>query len=89
LFYSLVCGKLRPQLLERVHQDVESNFRTYTRALLGIAGGLHRSREMRSLFADLVERCLEPWHAARWTHSDLRLFLAAYTQAALEMDALR
>ncbi|KAF4522072.1 hypothetical protein B566_EDAN004055 [Ephemera danica] len=85
----LVCAKARPLLLDRTFQDVESNFRSYTRAILSIAGGLHRSREMRGLFADLVEKCLEPWHSAHWTHPDLKNFLSAYTQSALEMDILR
>lgn len=83
-----MCAKVRPLLLEKVYQDVESNFKTYTRAILGISYGLHRSREMRMLFVDLVEKCLEPWYSANWLRADLTIFLSAYTQSALEMIAL-
>ncbi|XP_065343228.1 acidic fibroblast growth factor intracellular-binding protein isoform X1 [Cloeon dipterum] len=87
--FSLVCTKVKPQMLEKVFQDVENNFKTYTRAILGISCGLHRSREMRTLFIDMVEKCLEPWYAAHWSRADLSIFLEAYTYSALEMDALR
>jgi Acidic fibroblast growth factor binding (FIBP). len=88
-FFSLVCQKLKPQLLERAYQELDSNFRSYTRALVGLACNLHRSREVRSLFLELVERCLEPWKQVSWSHTDLRNFLASYFQCALEMDVLR
>ncbi|XP_066999977.1 acidic fibroblast growth factor intracellular-binding protein [Anabrus simplex] len=85
----LVCHRLRPQLLERTHQELESNFRSYSRALVGLACNLHRTRELRQLFLELVERCLEPWRQANWTLTDLSHFLSAYMQCALEMDVLR
>lgn len=85
----LVCQKLKPQLLERSYQELDANFRSYTRALVGLACNLHRSRELRSLFLELVERCLEPWRQVSWSHTDLRNFLASYFQCALEMDVLR
>ncbi|KAJ9595720.1 hypothetical protein L9F63_013083 [Diploptera punctata] len=81
--------QLKPQLLERSYQELEANFRSYTRALVGLACNLHRSRELRSLFLELVERCVEPWRQVYWSHTDLRNFLAAYVQCALEMDVLR
>lgn len=87
--FSLVCQKLKPQLLERSYQELDANFRSYTRALVGLACNLHRSRELRSLFLELVERCLEPWRQVSWSHTDLRNFLACYFQCALEMDVLR
>jgi hypothetical protein len=86
---SLVCQKLKPQLLERSYQELDANFRSYTRALVGLACNLHRSRELRALFLELVERCLEPWRQVAWSHTDLRNFLASYLQCALEMDVLR
>lgn len=89
VFFSLVCQKLKPQLLERAYQELDANFRSYTRALVGLACNLHRSRELRSLFLELVERCLEPWKQVSWSHTDLRNFLASYCQCALEMDVLR
>ncbi|XP_033213423.1 acidic fibroblast growth factor intracellular-binding protein [Belonocnema kinseyi] len=85
----LVCIKLKPTLLDRSYQELEANFRSYSRAILGIGCNLHRSRELRFFFYELVERCVEPWRQVNWTHSDLRNFLAAYTQCALDMDVLR
>lgn len=85
----LVCFKLKPMLLDRSYQELDINFRSYSRAILGIGCNLHRSRELRFFFLELVERCIEPWRQVNWTHSDLRNFLAVYTQCALDMDVLR
>lgn len=38
---------------------------------------------------DLVERCIEPWRQAHWSHSDLTNFLAVYTSSAHELDVFR
>ncbi|XP_018398035.1 PREDICTED: uncharacterized protein LOC108776035 [Cyphomyrmex costatus] len=85
----LVCLKLKPMLLDRSYQELDINFRSYSRAILCIGCNLHRSRELRFFFLELVERCIEPWRQVNWTHSDLRNFLAIYTQCALDMDVLR
>ncbi|GLH00479.1 Acidic fibroblast growth factor intracellular-binding protein, putative [Gryllus bimaculatus] len=85
----LVCARLRPQLLERTLAELDTNFRSYSRALVSLACNMHRTRELRLLFIELVERCLEPWRLANWSLADLRNFLATYTQCALEMDVLR
>lgn len=85
----LVCIRLKPALLERSYQELEINFRTYSRALIGLACNLHRSRELRCLFLELVERCLEPWRQVSWSQTDLRHFLSAYSQCAMEMDVFR
>ncbi|NP_001153419.1 fibroblast growth factor (acidic) intracellular binding protein [Nasonia vitripennis] len=85
----LVCIKLKPMLLERIYQDMDLNFRTYSRAIIGIACNLHRTRELRFFFYELVEKCIEPWRQASWSHTDLRNFLAVFTQCALDMDVLR
>ncbi|XP_045529351.1 acidic fibroblast growth factor intracellular-binding protein isoform X1 [Pieris brassicae] len=87
--FSLVCMRLKPKLLEKSYQELELNFRVYTRALVGVACNLHRARELRSLFIDLLERCIEPLRAGGWPKSDLSQFLAAYEQCALQMDVLR
>lgn len=76
-------------LLERSYQDLESNFRTYSRALIGVGLNLNRSRELRFFFLELVERLIEPWRQINWSHTDLRNFLGAYLQCALDMDVLR
>lgn len=87
--YSLVCIKLKPMLLERSFQEIDTNFRSYTRAILGIGCNLHRTRDLRFFFLELVERCIEPWRQVNWTHADLRNFMSIYTQCALDMDVLR
>jgi hypothetical protein len=76
-------------LLEKVYQELDLNFRTYSRAIIGIACNLHRTRELRFFFLELVERCIEPWRQVNWSHTDLRHFLATFTQCALDMDVLR
>ncbi|XP_011497797.1 PREDICTED: acidic fibroblast growth factor intracellular-binding protein [Ceratosolen solmsi marchali] len=85
----LVCIKLKPMLLERIYQELDLNFRTYSRAIIGIACNLHRTRELRFFFLELVERCIEPWRQVNWSHTDLRNFLGTFTQCALDMDVLR
>ncbi|KOB66061.1 Acidic fibroblast growth factor intracellular binding protein, partial [Operophtera brumata] len=60
----------------------------YTRALVGLACNLHRGRELRSLFIDLLERCIEPLRLGSWPKTDLAQFLCAYEQCALQMDVL-
>ncbi|XP_077302979.1 acidic fibroblast growth factor intracellular-binding protein [Arctopsyche grandis] len=85
----LVCMKLRPKLLEKSYQELELNFRAYTRGLIGVACNLHRARELRSLFLDLVEKCIEPFRSGGWSLTDLEQLLIAYEQCALQMDSLR
>ncbi|XP_063392399.1 acidic fibroblast growth factor intracellular-binding protein isoform X2 [Cydia fagiglandana] len=85
----LICMRLKPKLLEKSYQELELNFRLYTRALVGLACNLHRGRELRSLFIDLLERCVEPLRAGGWPRTDLAQFLSAYEQCALQMDVLR
>ncbi|XP_075217491.1 acidic fibroblast growth factor intracellular-binding protein [Lycorma delicatula] len=85
----LVSHRLKPKLLERAYQELESNFRMYSRALIGLACNLHRTRELRCMFLELVERCIEPWRQISWTETDLSNFLSAYTSCAIEMDVFR
>ncbi|RZF48414.1 hypothetical protein LSTR_LSTR007581 [Laodelphax striatellus] len=85
----LVCQRLKPKVLERTFVELESNFRTYSRAIVYIGANLNHTRELRSLFVDLIERFIEPWRQSGLTQSDLNAFLSAYTSCALEMDALK
>ena len=73
------------RLTEKIYADVESSFKTHSRALVAMAGSLNRSRELRSFFVDLVERCVEPLKQARWTSRDLRIFLDYYTPAGVQL----
>lgn len=49
---------------------------------------LHRPREMRNLFVELSQ-ILDAWKQNGWNSQELEMFLVAYQQCALEMDALR
>ena len=73
------------RLTEKIYADVESSFKSHSRALVAMAGSLNRSRELRSFFVDLVERCVEPLKQARWTSRDLRIFLDFYTPAGVQL----
>lgn len=81
----LVCSQLKGRLTDKIYSDMESSFKTHSRSLVLLAGNLNRSRELRSLFVDLVERCVEPLRQARWTSRDLRLFLDYYTPAGVQL----
>lgn len=76
-------------MLDKVYQELDVNFRLYARAIISIASNLHRTRELRFFFLELIERCIEPWRQVNWSHTDLRNFLSAFTQAALDMDVMR
>jgi len=81
----LVCSQLKGRLTDKIYADVESSFKTHSRSLVAMAGSLNRSRELRSFFVDLVERCVEPLKQARWTSRDLRVFLDYYTPAGVQL----
>ncbi|KAL1139595.1 hypothetical protein AAG570_006577 [Ranatra chinensis] len=85
----LVCVRLKPELLDKAYVELEYNFRTYSRAIISLACNLHRSRELKGLFIELVERCIEPWRAVSWTVNDLTSFLSAYKLCTLQLDVLR
>ena len=78
------CLFYKGKLTDRVYADVELSFKIHSRALVALAANLNRSRELRSLFVDLVER-VEPFRAARWTSRDLRLFLDVYTPVGTQL----
>uniref|UniRef100_A0A069DT76 Putative acidic fibroblast growth factor intracellular-binding protein n=1 Tax=Panstrongylus megistus TaxID=65343 RepID=A0A069DT76_9HEMI len=85
----LVCSKLRPELLDKAYQELEFNFKNYSRSIITIGCNLHRTRELRMLFVELVEKCIDPWRQVSWSVSDLTAFLDAYTHCALQLDCLR
>ncbi|XP_033342083.2 acidic fibroblast growth factor intracellular-binding protein [Megalopta genalis] len=84
-----VCSKLESILPERSQREVENNFRSYSRAILGLGCNLHRSRDLRFFFLELVEKCVEPWRQSNCSHTDLKNFLTIYTQCGLDMPVLR
>lgn len=76
---------LRPTFLQKYYNDLDSNFKFYSRAILGLAAALHRTREMRNLFIELSQ-IIELWKQGGWTIQELELFLNAFTKCALELD---
>lgn len=73
-------------LPERVLVNLDSNFRTLSKTIVGIANGLNHSRESRDIFIDLYEKMLEPSLQYQWSCEDLQKVLTAYKQTALQMD---
>lgn len=90
LYYcSLVAIRLRPSLLDRAYQELDNNFKSYWRALISIATNLHRNKELRDLFVDLVDKLIEPWKCNNWQIDQVRLFLPAITQSVLDLEVSR
>ncbi|XP_025104299.1 acidic fibroblast growth factor intracellular-binding protein-like isoform X2 [Pomacea canaliculata] len=73
-------------LPERVYMHIDSNFRTLSKTIIGIANGLNHSRESRDIFIDLYEKLIEPCLQNQWSFSDLQMVLTAYKDTALQMD---
>lgn len=88
-FKHLVCAKLKPELLDKAYQELEINFRSYARSIISIGCSLHRSREVKCLFLDLYEKCIEPWRQISWTPHDLTIFLSSFKNSALQLDCFR
>ncbi|XP_055613327.1 acidic fibroblast growth factor intracellular-binding protein [Uranotaenia lowii] len=85
----LVTMRLKPTMLERTYQEVDSNFRSYWRSIITIAINLHRTRELRQLFLELTERLIEPWKQNNWPKEQAALFLKCITQSVLDMEVPR
>lgn len=84
----MVAFRMKSLLPQKLYSELDSSFRSYTRAILTLAVSLHRVRELRNLFLELSQ-ILDLWKQAGWTAKDLELFFNIYTQSALEMDILR
>jgi len=76
---SYTLGALRLKIADRSYKDIESNFKSYTRAFVNIAYGLNHSKDLKDLFIDIVEKFVEPLRQARWTESDVKKYLETYT----------
>uniref|UniRef100_A0A8D8KW31 Acidic fibroblast growth factor intracellular-binding protein n=1 Tax=Culex pipiens TaxID=7175 RepID=A0A8D8KW31_CULPI len=85
----LVTMRLKPTMLDRVFQEIDSNFRSYWRSIITIAGGLHRTRELRQLFLELTERLIEPWKQNNWSKDHVTQFMKCLTQSVLDMEVPR
>ncbi|GIY27158.1 acidic fibroblast growth factor intracellular-binding protein [Caerostris darwini] len=77
-----VLGVMKSKLPDRIYADLDSNLKSFTRAIVNIAYGLNHSKEARDLFADIVEKFIEPLRQSRWSERDVRNFLETFTAAA-------
>ncbi|PRD25149.1 UNVERIFIED_CONTAM: Fibp [Trichonephila clavipes] len=53
-----VLSIMKSKLPDRIYSDLDSNFKSFTRAVVNIAYGLNHSKEARDLFVDIVEKSL-------------------------------
>lgn len=86
---SLVLMRLKPLILDRCYQELDTNFRLYYRAIVTIATNIHRSRDLRLLFVELTEKLIEPWKQNNWNLEQAKLFLPAVTQSVLDLEGPR
>ncbi|KAK4878573.1 hypothetical protein RN001_011079 [Aquatica leii] len=85
---NLVCSQIKTVISPKAYTELESNFRSYSRPILTLATSLHRVREMRNLFYELL-LMLDNWKHGSWTVSDLEQFFNAYTKCALNLDVFK
>ena len=64
--------------------EIESNFKTLTKNILGLAAGMSSNKEMRDFFAHLVEKITEPLKSLNLTEKEAHMFLKAYCEALTE-----
>ncbi|GFV60017.1 acidic fibroblast growth factor intracellular-binding protein, partial [Trichonephila clavipes] len=77
-----VLSIMKSKLPDRIYSDLDSNFKSFTRAVVNIAYGLNHSKDARDLFVDIVEKFIEPLRQSRWSDKELRSFLETYTSSA-------
>lgn len=84
----LVSGSVKPLMLQKSFNEIDLNFRLYSRALLTLASTLHRSRDLRNLFVELAQ-FIDLCRQGHLTKQDMEIFLPAFHQCAVEIDVLR
>lgn len=87
--FSLVTIRLKPTMLDRTYQEMDTSFRSYWRSIITIATSLHRTREMRQLFLELTERLIEPWKMNNWPKDQVAQFMQCLTQSVLDLEVPR
>jgi len=85
----LVCKGLKGKVSDKIYNEVEHNFKAYSRTLINIAYGLNHNKELKDLFVDLVEKFIEPCKHLHWPVSDLKAFLQSYTESALQIEVIK
>ncbi|NP_001161534.1 FGF intracellular binding protein [Saccoglossus kowalevskii] len=86
---TLVCSELQTSVSPRVSADMESNFKSLSRALVNIAAGMIHSKERRDFFNDVVEKFIDPCRQAGWKYEDIKNFLAQYELACQKFEAFQ
>ncbi|XP_072027531.1 acidic fibroblast growth factor intracellular-binding protein-like [Amphiura filiformis] len=85
---SFVCTALKGKMEDRVHADVESNFKTISRAIANIGSGMIHSKELKDFFNDVIEKIIDPCKQAHWSHRDMKLFLEAYIKCSNNVEEI-
>uniref|UniRef100_A0A0B6ZDS5 Acidic fibroblast growth factor intracellular-binding protein n=1 Tax=Arion vulgaris TaxID=1028688 RepID=A0A0B6ZDS5_9EUPU len=80
---------LQPVMREKVLTEMDTNFRSISKAVITIANGLNHSKESRDIFIDIYEKLIEPWVQMSWTKSDAKVFMTAFKDTALQLDVFR
>lgn len=83
------CTLLSEMMTPAGFEELELNFRTYSRVIIELAYGLHRSREFKHFFSDCFEKCVEPLRNSKWSKTEVRDFLTVYQKTATEIEAMR
>ncbi|CAH0549651.1 unnamed protein product [Brassicogethes aeneus] len=84
----MILIQLKPKLLQKIFNDLEANFRLYSRPLILLATTLHRSRDMKNLFIEIIQ-IVEIFKQASWSVHDLDEFLHSFYTSGLEIDIIR
>ncbi|XP_071507217.1 acidic fibroblast growth factor intracellular-binding protein B-like [Diadema antillarum] len=79
---------IKGKVAERVQSDIESDFKSLSRAIISIACGMVHSKELRDFFCDVVEKIIEPCKQSGWTADDVGKFLTIYTSSSLQVEAM-
>ncbi|KAH8853539.1 Acidic fibroblast growth factor intracellular-binding protein [Schistosoma japonicum] len=58
--------------------NLESNFKSISKAVINLACGLSHAREMRNFFLDIIEKLVEPMRALNWPSKEVKMFFDAY-----------
>ncbi|XP_031567326.1 acidic fibroblast growth factor intracellular-binding protein B-like [Actinia tenebrosa] len=85
---SLVCEEILKKGYSKLSTTVESNFKSFCRALLNIAASLIHSRDLKDIFNDFVEKFIEPCKAIEWQENDVDEFLTTLISTCSKLESL-
>lgn len=85
----ITCKNMKPHLNEKIHSEIQVNFKALSRALINIACNLVHTKELRDLFVDFVEMFIETCRSLHLTHAQVDIFLQEYHKAVSQMDSVK